>query len=49
MPGIETNLDEYICAAAGEPDVSKLVNTAHQVQRVPALTDSVLQRIEQTD
>lgn len=47
IAGIETTLDEYICANAGEPGVPMLVNTVHQLQMVQALTTFVLQRSEQ--
>ncbi|WP_459206353.1 hypothetical protein ACSMEV_18040 [Pseudomonas sp. MLB6B] len=47
MAGIETTLDEYICVNAGETGVPMLVNTAHQLQMVQALTQFVLQRFEQ--
>ncbi|MFS0828109.1 hypothetical protein [Pseudomonas phoenicis] len=46
MAGIETTLDEYICANAGEPGMPMLVNTAHQLQMVKTLTQFVLQRVE---
>ena len=46
MVGIETTLDEYICANAGEPGVPMLVNTVHQIQMVKTLTQFVLQRVE---
>ncbi|WP_312936479.1 hypothetical protein [Pseudomonas sp.] len=48
ISGIETTLDEYICANAGEPGVPMLVNTVHQLQMVQALTKCVLQRINRT-
>jgi len=48
IAGIETTLDEYICSNAGEAGVPMLVNTAHQLQMVKALTQFVLQRFEQT-
>lgn len=41
MAGIETTLDEYICANAGEPGVPMLVNTVHQLQMVKTLTHRV--------
>ncbi|WP_459206355.1 hypothetical protein ACSMEV_18055 [Pseudomonas sp. MLB6B] len=40
MVGIETILDEYICANAGEPGMPMLVNTFHQLQMVQTLTQS---------
>jgi len=46
LSGIETTLDEYICANAGEPGVPMLVNTAHQLQMIQTLIRFVLQRIQ---
>ncbi|WP_312934216.1 hypothetical protein [Pseudomonas sp.] len=48
MSGIETTLDEYICANAGEPGVPMLVNTVHQVQMVRALATFAVRRMEQS-
>ncbi|WP_313741229.1 hypothetical protein [Pseudomonas sp.] len=39
IAGIETTLEEYICANAGEPGVRMLVNTVHQLQMTQALTE----------
>ena len=47
IAGIETTLEEYICANANEPGVRMLVNTVHHLQMIQALTE-MLQRAART-